>query len=120
MVFESMPDRSISTKATIPIDSIAGIFFHTSMKIPVLFIVTSLILTFSLQGETVKDREGAVRADAKKMEGTDRWLYNDLETAFAEAENLASPSWWSCAAFPVSPAWASTRSFSWRAGPCLR
>ena len=91
MVFESMPDRSISTKATIPIDSIAGIFFHTSMKIPVLFIVTSLILTFSLQGETVKDREGAVRADAKKMEGTDRWLYNDLQTAFAEAEKSGKP-----------------------------
>jgi len=86
-----MPDRSILTKARIPIDSIAGIFFHTSMKIPVLFIVTSLILTFSLQGETVKDREGAVRADAKKMEGTDRWLYNDLETAFAEAEKSGKP-----------------------------
>ena len=39
-----------------------------------------LLFFFGLvRAETVKDREGAVRSDAAKMEGSDRWIYNDIE-----------------------------------------
>ena len=36
--------------------------------------------------ETVVDREGAVRKDARKMEDGARWIYNDVAVRFAEAE----------------------------------
>lgn len=44
-----------------------------------------------LNAETVKDREGAVRADKEKMEGHARWLFNDIDSAFAEAQRTNKP-----------------------------
>ena len=41
--------------------------------------------------ETVKDREGAVRADAAKMENDPRWIYNDIDAGFAEAKRTGKP-----------------------------
>jgi len=45
----------------------------------------------TLSAETVKDREGAVRGDKAKMEGSERWIYNDLQAGFAEAEKTGKP-----------------------------
>jgi hypothetical protein len=42
-------------------------------------------------GETVKDREGAIRADKAKMEKSDRWVYNDVESGFSEAKKSGKP-----------------------------
>lgn len=50
-----------------------------------------LLLPSSALGETVKDREGAVRGDRAKMEGSDRWIYNDIAAGFAEAERTGKP-----------------------------
>lgn len=53
-----------------------------------------LIFLLSLQAgsaETVKDREGAVRSDAAKMEDNSRWIYNDIEAGFAEAKRTGKP-----------------------------
>ena len=41
--------------------------------------------------ETVKDREGAVREDKAAMENDQRWAYNDLPKAFAEAKRTGKP-----------------------------
>ena len=41
--------------------------------------------------ETVKDREGAVRQDKAAMENDQRWAYNDLTRAFAEAKRTGKP-----------------------------
>lgn len=41
--------------------------------------------------ETVKDREGAVRDDAATMEENDRWIYNDIDAGFAEANRTRKP-----------------------------
>ena len=62
------------------------------MKFPV-FLVAALVGLGAplLHAETVKDREGAVRADAKKMQGSDRWLYNDLDAAYAKAKETGKP-----------------------------
>lgn len=49
------------------------------------------LLPLSVLAETVKDREGAVRGDRAKMEGSERWIYNDLEAGFAEAEKTGKP-----------------------------
>ena len=48
-------------------------------------------ISTSLIAETVKDREGAVRGDKAKMENDARWLYNDLESGFAEAKRTNKP-----------------------------
>ena len=47
-------------------------------------------LPFS-HGETVKDREGAVRQDRARMEKDARWHYNDVELGFAEAKRTGKP-----------------------------
>lgn len=44
-----------------------------------------------LMGETVKDREGAVRADKAKMEKDERWIYDDVPKGFAEAKRTGKP-----------------------------
>lgn len=41
--------------------------------------------------ETVKDREGSVRADRAKMESNQRWIYNDPNEAFAAAQLTGKP-----------------------------
>lgn len=43
------------------------------------------------RGETVKDREGAVRGDKASMEKNARWAYNDLEQGFARARGTGKP-----------------------------
>jgi hypothetical protein len=45
----------------------------------------------SLEGATVKDREGAVRQDRARMENDARWIYNDVERGFAEAKRTGKP-----------------------------
>lgn len=42
-------------------------------------------------GETVKDREGAVRQDAASMSGDARWIYNDVGRGFEKARNSGKP-----------------------------
>ncbi len=42
-------------------------------------------------GETVKDREGAVRQDAASMSGDARWIYNDVDRGFEQARNSGKP-----------------------------
>ena len=54
-----------------------------------LFIVSRPFLPCS--GETVKDREGAIRSDKAKMEKSDRWVYNDVESGFSEAKKSGKP-----------------------------
>lgn len=58
---------------------------------PLSLFLLAIMLGVSLQAETVKDREGAVRADAKSMQGNERWIYNDLDSAFAESEETGKP-----------------------------
>lgn len=48
-------------------------------------------LAASLHAETVKDREGAVRADRAARENDPRWIYNDWERGFAEAKRTGKP-----------------------------
>jgi serine protease Do len=48
-------------------------------------------LPWAANGETVKDREGAVRGDRQKMEQDERWIYNDIERGFAEAKASGKP-----------------------------
>ncbi len=50
-----------------------------------------LLFSFPLSAETVKDREGAVRADKAKMETSERWIYNDFEAGFEEAQRTGKP-----------------------------
>jgi serine protease Do len=40
---------------------------------------------------TVKDREAAVRQDRAERENDPRWIYNDIERGFAEAEKAGKP-----------------------------
>lgn len=57
------------------------------MKAPVFL----LALTALACAETVKDREGAVRQDRATMEKGTRWIYNDIDAAFAEAKKTGKP-----------------------------
>src|SRR5678815_2094315 len=57
-------------------------------------ILNSLICGLALAGtsaETVKDREGAVRADRAKMENDSHWIYNDWRKGFEEAKATGKP-----------------------------
>ncbi len=62
-----------------------------SLQFPLSVVVLSMLASASLLAETVKDREGAVRADKAKMESHARWLYNDIDSAFAEAQRTGKP-----------------------------
>lgn len=55
--------------------------------LPILF----SCLVSSLLAESVKDREGAVRADRAAMENDKRWAYNDLESGFRRAKLTGKP-----------------------------
>jgi serine protease Do len=60
------------------------------MRFPRLLL--SLIVACTVaQGETVKDREGAVRKDRATMENDGRWMYNDIESGFAAAKKSGKP-----------------------------
>lgn len=54
-------------------------------------ILTTLFLATAALGETVKDREGAVRKDREAMENDARWAYNDIESAFKQARVTGKP-----------------------------
>ena len=57
------------------------------------FYTPALLIAFVSisMGETVKDREGAVRKDKETMQGDALWLYNDYEKGFAEARRVGKP-----------------------------
>ena len=55
-----------------------------------LFLLLTLFVSI-LHGESVKDREGAVRQDKAKLQSSDRWHYNNVEGAFAEAQKSGKP-----------------------------
>ena len=57
----------------------------------ILPLLVAALFICSAAGETVKDREGAVRSDAAKMESNDRWIYNDIDAGFAEATRSGKP-----------------------------
>jgi len=50
-----------------------------------------LLSSIPCMGETVKDREGALRSDKAKMEKGDRWVYNDVPQGFLEAKKRGKP-----------------------------
>jgi len=62
------------------------------MKLSPTFVSLALCLTHAgALGETVKDREGAVRGDKAKMEINSRWIYNDINKGFKEAKKSGKP-----------------------------
>ncbi len=56
-----------------------------------IFALLLAALSSTAFGETVKDREGAVRGDRAAMEKNDRWIYNDVDRGFAEAKKTGKP-----------------------------
>jgi serine protease Do len=58
---------------------------------PPRFLTLFLLCGIFANGETVKDREGAVRKDRATMESDARWLYNDVESGFAAAKSSGKP-----------------------------
>lgn len=75
---------------TIPVARAEDFFYNAVMRFLVTLLGLSLLGSSAL-AQAVKDREGAVRGDAKKMEGNDRWIYNDIAAGFAEAEKSGKP-----------------------------
>ncbi len=62
------------------------------MKSSMLFsALVTIVLIAVARGETVKDREGAVRNDKAAMENDKRWIYNDVERGFTEAKWKGKP-----------------------------
>lgn len=55
------------------------------------FIFVGLLLCGWSYAATVKDREGAVRADKAAMENDKRWAYNDIESGFRQAKLTGKP-----------------------------
>ena len=58
------------------------------------FHLAALLCGLSLpyvSAETVKDREGAVRADRSKMENDSHWIYNDWRRGLEEARQTGKP-----------------------------
>ncbi|MGB0578474.1 MAG: Trx7/PDZ domain-containing (seleno)protein [Limisphaerales bacterium] len=56
-----------------------------------LILLAAILAITSASAETVKDREGAVRGDKKKMEGNARWIYNDIDAGFKAARESGKP-----------------------------
>lgn len=55
-------------------------------------VITATLCLVSLAwAESVKDREGAVRNDKATMEKNGRWIYNDIDAAFARAKETGKP-----------------------------
>lgn len=61
---------------------------HDVMKSTLL---AACFITGFLHAESVKDREGAVRADKARMENDQRWAYNDVESGFKQARLTGKP-----------------------------
>lgn len=55
------------------------------------FLLLSLFFAPLIRAESVKDREGAVRADKARMEADKRWAYNDIESGFKQAKLTGKP-----------------------------
>jgi serine protease Do len=68
-----------------------GNFFNLAVMNRFMPLVSGFWLMATLSAETVKDREGAVRGDKAKLENSERWIYNDLQAGFAEAEKTGKP-----------------------------
>jgi hypothetical protein len=62
---------------------------HDDMKSTLL--ATALLLASFAHADSVKDREGAVRADKARMENDQRWAYNDIESGFKQAKLTGKP-----------------------------
>ena len=56
-----------------------------------LLALTCALLSSPAHGETVKDREGAVRKDRAALEYDARWIYNDFNAGFAKAKQTGKP-----------------------------
>jgi serine protease Do len=56
-----------------------------------LHLLLAAWITPLVMAETVKDREGAVRADKARMEADKRWAYNDIESGFKQARLTGRP-----------------------------
>lgn len=71
----------------------AKLLFPTSdlMKTKLILCAIALLLNPLIRAESVKDREGAVRADKAKMEADKRWGYNDVESGFKQAKLTGKP-----------------------------
>ncbi|MES2599161.1 MAG: Trx7/PDZ domain-containing (seleno)protein [Verrucomicrobiota bacterium] len=54
-------------------------------------LLATLFAVSLAHAESVKDREGAVRADKARMETDKRWAYNDLDSAFKQAQVTGKP-----------------------------
>jgi len=54
-------------------------------------ILAILCLTSLALAESVKDRDGAVRNDKATIEKGGRWIYNDIDAAFAKAKESGKP-----------------------------
>ncbi len=54
-------------------------------------IIAAFTLATLASAESVKDREGAVRNDKATMEKDGRWIYNDIDAAFAKAKETGKP-----------------------------
>ncbi|HCN30311.1 MAG TPA: peptidase [Verrucomicrobiales bacterium] len=61
------------------------------MKTAFLPLLALLAASLPLPAETVKDREGAVRADKARFENDARWAYNDIESGFKLAQATGKP-----------------------------
>ncbi len=61
------------------------------MRFPPFVAVLLVACGFSLHAETVKDREGAVRADKAKLENSERWNYDNVDAGFALASKTGKP-----------------------------
>lgn len=61
------------------------------MKLPPLTLGLLLAATAFAFSETVKDREGAVRADKATLESSARWNYDNLDGGFALAAKSGKP-----------------------------
>lgn len=58
---------------------------------PAAVLALLLLALGGAEAQTVKDREGAIRKDAKEMSDNERWIYNDVDAGFAEAERTGKP-----------------------------
>lgn len=56
-----------------------------------LLLAASCFFPAIISAESVKDREGAVRQDKAVMEQNGRWIYNDIDAAFAKAKETGKP-----------------------------
>jgi hypothetical protein len=61
------------------------------MKALSLLVAAVLATGNGLRAETVKDREGAVRADKARFEASNRWNYDNVEGGFALAAKTGKP-----------------------------